>query len=242
MWSWPVGTIYGGGYGLFATNAQTGDIYRWSDGGGNGIWRGSWNRIGGPGAEFAITADGLYGLTPDRGAVYRYTGIGSAWTRFSGPAEHIYGGNFGLLATGRLTGDAYRVLPDGMHRIGGPGAEFVVTDHSIYGLTPNRQAVYRYTGTSWTRIGGPAAHIYAGGGTDQILATAPSAGDVYRYFATTGSWERIGGPGATFTITDDGVVYGLTTNHRSIWRYSGTGTSWTKVSRDDEIRTIAACP
>jgi hypothetical protein len=65
---------------------------------------------------------------------------------------------------------------------------------------------------------------------------------VYRYFATTGNWKRIGGPGATFTITDDGVVYGLAPNRRSIWRYSGIGTSWTKVSRDDDIRTIVDCP
>jgi hypothetical protein len=242
--AWPVSTIYGGGYGLFATNAQTGDIYRWSVNGGNDISGATWNRIGGPGAEFAVTGDGLYGLTPDRGAIYRYTGTGSTWTRFSGPAEHIYGGGFGLLATGRLTGNVYNVLPDGMHRIGGPGAEFVVTEDSVYGLAPNRQAVYRYTGTgtTWTRIGGPTAHIYADGGGDQILATAPHTGDVYRYFATTGNWKRIGGPGGTFTITDDGVVYGLAPNRRSIWRYSGTGTSWTKVSRDDDIRTIVDCP
>jgi hypothetical protein len=77
----------------------------------------------------------------------------------------------------------------------------VVTNYGVYGPAPNHQAVYRYTGTgtTWTRIGGPTAHIYTGGGSDQILAIAPHTGDVYHYFATTGGWKRIGGPGATFT-------------------------------------------
>jgi hypothetical protein len=37
----------------------------------------------------------------------------------------------------------------------------IQTTGTVCALSPDRQAVYRYngTGTSWTRVGGPASHI-----------------------------------------------------------------------------------
>jgi hypothetical protein len=241
LWSWRVRTIYGGGYGLFATSAQTGDIYRWSPGGSNGYWTGNWSQIGGPGAEFAVTDDGLYALAPDRLAVYRYSGSGMAWVRIGGPAAQIYGGSV-LLATSPGGAGVFRYQPGlgNWQHIGGPGAEFASTDGGvIYGLAPDRAAIYRYTGsgTAWDRVGGPAADIYGG---SFLLATSPSSGDVSEYQGET-NWLRIGGPGAEF-VSDADSIYGLTPNRTAIYRYTGPGRRWTKVSRDNSTTKIVACP
>ena len=38
----------------------------------------------------AVTGDTVYGLTPDKGAVYRYNGSGTSWTSVGGAADAIY--------------------------------------------------------------------------------------------------------------------------------------------------------
>ena len=51
------------------------------------------------------------------------------------------------------------------------------------------------------------------------------------------AWHPIGGPGASFAVTPDTVygltpdrtVFGLTPDHGAVYRYDGTGTSWTQV-------------
>ncbi len=57
----------------------TGDIEQYDRG------RGTWTRIGGPGATFAATDDHLYGVSPDHSGVFEYTGANGAWTEIGGP-------------------------------------------------------------------------------------------------------------------------------------------------------------
>jgi hypothetical protein len=45
----------------------------------------AWHPIGGPGASFAVTPDTVYGLTPDRGAVFRYLGTAMQWEQIGAP-------------------------------------------------------------------------------------------------------------------------------------------------------------
>lgn len=99
---------------------------------------------------------------------------------------------------------------------------------NICALTPARDAVYRYdgSGTSWTRIGGPAGQIYAGAWG--LVATNPSSGDLYRYLGTPDDWQYIGSAGATFAVATD-TVYGLTPSKDAVYRYDGQNSSWTKV-------------
>ena len=130
----PAGQIYaGGGFGLVATNPQTGDLYHYL---GQPF---KWARIGGPGCAFAFGAnnavtgsngpavylDRLFGLAPNGSGVYEYTGNGSndQWIKIGGPAGQIYAGGFGLVATNPQTGDLYHYLgqPFKWARIGGPG-------------------------------------------------------------------------------------------------------------------------
>jgi Peptidase A4 family len=79
----PAGQIYGGGYGLVATNPTTGDLWRYL-----GTPQ-EWEQIGGPGTSFAVTTDTVFGLSPDGQAVWQYDGSGTSWTQIGGPAGQI---------------------------------------------------------------------------------------------------------------------------------------------------------
>ncbi|MFE1545710.1 phospholipase A2 [Streptomyces microflavus] len=140
--------IFGGGAGLFATSQQDGSIARYADGG--------WTRIGDPGAEFAVTDEGLFGLTPDKSAVNQWTSE-KGWTTVGGPAEHLYGGDRGLLATARDTGNVMRldIRQGTWETIGGPGALFLSVNSTVYGVGPDRAGVARLVSPgNWLRTAG----------------------------------------------------------------------------------------
>ncbi|WP_230686284.1 hypothetical protein [Catellatospora vulcania] len=243
--------LFGGGYGLAATvPAQPkaplaeGDILLYRN---RCIASHAWHPIGGAGATFAVTADTVFGLTPQRDAVFRYNGCpgptpGSgtrSWIRVGGPAGMIYGGDWGLVATNPSTGDVFRYLnaPDKWEFIGGPGATFAVTGESVYGLSPDQNQVYRYDGhgNSWTKVGGWARRLY--GGPWGLAATSPN-GDIYRYLGQPEQWQRIGGPGSMFTVAADSI-YGLSPDRDGVYRYSGSGDAWDYVG--GPAYSIAAC-
>ncbi|GHH94538.1 M64 family metallopeptidase [Streptomyces capillispiralis] len=158
----PAGTLYAGGWGLVATNPSSGDLYRYLG------TPDSWQLIGSAGAQFAITNDTVYGLTPSKNAVYRYDGSGTSWTKIGGPAGTLYAGDWGrgLLATNPSSGDLYTYLgrPDSWRLTGSAGAQFAVASDTVYGLTPSRNAVYRYEGSglAWTKVGDAAHSVVAG--------------------------------------------------------------------------------
>jgi hypothetical protein len=79
----PAGAIYGGGYGLVATNPSTGDLWRYL-----GTPQ-EWELIGSPGADFVVTDDTVIGLSPDRQAVWHYDGTGTSWSQIGSPAAEI---------------------------------------------------------------------------------------------------------------------------------------------------------
>ncbi|MFK4595866.1 M64 family metallopeptidase [Streptomyces pristinaespiralis] len=229
------GQIYAGGWGLVATNPSTGDLYRYLG------TPDMWQHIGGAGASFAVAPDTVYALTPKRDAVYRYDGTGTSWTRIGGAAGQIYAGGWGLVATNPSTGDLYRYLgtPDMWQHIGGAGASFAVAPDTVYALTPKRDAVYRYngTGTSWTMIGGPAGRIYAGEWGRGLVATKLDSGSLRSYLGTPGSWKITGPAGASFAVATDSV-YRLYPNSYAVYRYTGTGFTWTKIG--DAAHSIVA--
>jgi len=107
---------------------------------------------------------GLYGLSPNGAAVYKWSGSGSTWTPWGGPAGWLYAGGTGLLATNPANGDVYlnNDFANQWHRIGGPGANFVISSASqIFGLTPSRNAINIWQGDSWVTVGGPASVVVA---------------------------------------------------------------------------------
>ncbi|MFW3469923.1 phospholipase A2 [Streptomyces microflavus] len=210
--------IFGGGAGLFATSQQDGSIARYADGG--------WTRIGDPGAEFAVTDEGLFGLTPDKSAINQWTSE-KGWTTVGGPAEHLYGGGAGLFATSQQDGSIARYADGGWTRIGDPGAEFAVTDEGLFGLSPDKSAVNQWTSEKgWTTVGGPAEHLY--GGDRGLLATARDTGNVMRLDTRQGTWETIGGPGALF-LSVNSTVYGVGPDRAGVARLVSPG-NWLRTA------------
>jgi hypothetical protein len=105
------------------------------------------------------------------------------------------------------------------------------TDHSgqIYGLSSDKKGVYKYSGTpgKWTKVGGAASQIYAGG--NKLYATNPDTGDIYQYFQNTGKWEKVGGPGKMFAVSFTGQLFGVSPDGKGIYKYSETTGKWNKV-------------
>ncbi|PWJ02357.1 hypothetical protein DKG34_39130 [Streptomyces sp. NWU49] len=87
----PAGRLYGGDWGLVATNPDTGDVYgyRYIDPADNPDQPAGWGYLGGPGADFSVTYENVFGLSPDRGGVWRLRDGGSSWQQIGGPAESI---------------------------------------------------------------------------------------------------------------------------------------------------------
>ncbi|MDX3538131.1 hypothetical protein PV721_28035, partial [Streptomyces sp. MB09-01] len=193
------------------------------------------------GASFAVGTDTVYALTPNKDAVYQYTGMGTSWTRIGDAAGQIYAGGWGLVATNPSSGDLYRYLgtPNLWEHIGGAGASFAVGTDTVYALTPNKDAVYQYTGmgTSWTKIGGPAGQIYAGEWGRGLVSTSTSTGDLRAYLDIADTWRLIGVAGSAFAVATDSV-YRLTPTKDAVYRYRGWGISWAKIG--DAAHSIVA--
>ncbi|MFJ7911382.1 phospholipase A2 [Kitasatospora sp. NPDC096204] len=232
--------IYASEDTVYATDLATGDIHRYDS------ETESWPRIGGPGADFAATNKHLYGISPDRTAVYEYTGQGDTWTKVGGPADRLYTytgktpamklnplfkdhpTDSPLYITQPGSGDIYRY--DGhataWTRLGGPGAEFAVTDNNLYRLATDHSSVSEYTGPGdkWkpvrtTRTG----HIYA---ANTLFATDDSTGDIFKYNGHPNKWNRIGSPGSAFATSGD-HLYGITPDGSALNEYTGKNDVWT---------------
>jgi hypothetical protein len=126
----------------------------------------------------------------------------------------------------------YDGAPDQWTKVGGPGKMFALDDSGkLYGLSPDGNAVFRYDGrpNQWIQIGGAAGAIYAG--SDKLLATNPTSGDVFEY---DGGWTRIGGPGKDFAIDRSGRIYGMSPSgpYHDIFEYMGTPDEWQHIAGD----------
>ncbi|QES51878.1 hypothetical protein DEJ50_32550 [Streptomyces venezuelae] len=96
----------------------------------------------------------------------------------------------------------------------------------LYALTPDKSAVTVWNGSSWTRIGGAAGAIHAGGAG--LFATNPATGDIYRYNGTPDSWTKVGNPGAAFAVSGD-RLYALTPDRQAVMQWTGTGENWIQI-------------
>jgi hypothetical protein len=195
--------------------------------------------IGGPGFQFVANSRGqLFALTPDKQTIVAYRGYGNNWTPIGGPASGLYAGGSTLFATDPGNGSIRRWDNPVWTQVGNPGKTFAVDDHgTLYGLTPDQQGVFQYTGTgqNWTQISGAAGALWAGG--NYLFATWPT-GDVYRFGpeAARGAgdpdqwiWRQAGGPVSALAADDTGRLYGLTSDKTQVNAYNGWDLSWRTV-------------
>ena len=178
----PASNIFGGAWGLLAVDPAGRRVSRFR----TNSW--TWQDIGTAGesenfdVSFAMTTETAYRLTFDsalaRTRVDRYDGDGHWTTIDSPPLAAIHGGVWGLVGIHAQTLNLYHYMnvpePQGpidqWKQIGGPGAMFAVGDNTVYGLTPDRDAVYEYDPNSnmWNVIGGAAKQIAYCGGVDPL--------------------------------------------------------------------------
>src|SRR5690242_9532030 len=101
----PAIAIYGGLRGLVAAVPPDSNVFLHLGGGPD-----NWQKIGGPGATFAVAVNGIFGLTPNKDGVWLFDDATNSWSQIGGPANWIYGGPFGLVATDPDEGNVLRYL------------------------------------------------------------------------------------------------------------------------------------
>ncbi|MFD0280004.1 phospholipase A2, partial [Kitasatospora sp. NPDC127111] len=235
----PAKNLYAGMDTVYATNPDTGDVWRY-----NGKPN-DWTRISGPVADLAATNKHLYKIPADRSGVWEYTGPGDKWRPVGGPAAHLYaytgktkamknaekqrGGAQGLLtdsplfATDPASGNIAHYLggPDKWSVIGQPGAEFAVTDETLYGLSPDHSGIWQWNGkdgkaSNWANVRTERTeHIIA---SDTLFAINPGTGDIAKHNGN-GNWAKIGGPATAFA-TSGGQLYRLSPDGTGLYRYT----------------------
>ncbi|HEV2638542.1 MAG TPA: hypothetical protein VGX23_25575 [Actinocrinis sp.] len=221
--------LYVGDAGVFESMVpDEGPIYEY-----NGTPN-QWTEIGGPGAQFAVGGDHLYGLSPTSNYVAEWNGPGLGWTTIGGPALMLFAGRGGLYAIDPTRTNLYRYdgTPNQWTYLGSGRGDFAVSDTTIYSVpaddnTQDQVEQWVGPGDTWLPIGGSAAAIWAGG-TGVYLSEAFGDNNVEKYSGTPGQWTEIGGPGAGF-FSSGSEFYGLGPNGSFVGMYSGHGQTWTQI-------------
>ncbi len=227
----PRNRLFGGAGGLLAEYPD-GDVYLFN------VHTNSFDRFGGPGADFAVTNTGVFGLTPQREAVWvRGTTPGFQWVQVGGPATTILAGQETVLVTDPQWGNLWELGPDSKEwvQIGGPGAAFAIGSSCVLGLNPTREAVLYYNvpplhSTQWTTIGGPALDVFIDY-HNFGYAISPDGQTIFRWDGV--SWTDIG-PAGAFDMTGAQFIgangpVALTADRQAVWAWSTSGTTWVKI-------------
>jgi hypothetical protein len=195
---------------IYATNPDSGDIYRYDPG------QGQWGYVGGPGADFVEATHGdvtkLYGLSPDHSGVWEWSGVPGEWIQIGGPASAIAGGQGLLIALDpdRARAYMYRWQPDQWVAMAAPayavgpqlGGTFAVGGQgNLYYLPPDRRSVW---GSRNALIYDPEARTQ-----EQVFAISPQRlGTLSPTLLTVngGGTEHPGCP-ELYAMTGDGSIW-----------------------------------
>jgi hypothetical protein len=216
-------TLVAGGWGMVALQRGTGRPFHYL-----GSPR-HWAAIGQPATQFAVAGDALYAISNDRKGVWRYTDADEGWEKVGNGGDALIAGGWGLVALERGSGVPYAYKHGrGWTKVGGPGAQFAITNEGLYGLSRDRSQIWRYDdeGERWTQVGTSADALVAGGAG--LLALQRGTGVPFLYLGRPHRWREVGGPAAQFCFSDH-ALYGLSTNRQAIWKYSGESNLWHRV-------------
>lgn len=152
------GQIYAGFSGVFLTGFGNNALFQWNGGT-------SWSLVGGAGNQFAVTADGLYAIDPQHGAmVFRDQNSGQ-WSPAAStiaPGELFPGPVGGIAVSDVVNRDIYWWSGAGgsLTHQSSHGFDYAVigVPANLFHINPNQTATYRLSGTptatdvGWTRI------------------------------------------------------------------------------------------
>ncbi|PEX75848.1 hypothetical protein COK36_27195 [Bacillus cereus] len=157
------------------------------------------------------------------------------WYQIGGPAREVFiakdPAETDIYATNPTTGDIWEWNQNPGNdwtRRGGPGNMFATTLHQLFGLSVDKQGVYRYKGITdeWEQVGYPADAIFAD--FQNLYARNPVTGELWKFNGTPFNWTQIGGPGSMWAGTSDNL-YGLSVDKQGVYRYKGTPNEWEQV-------------
>jgi hypothetical protein len=103
------------------------------------------------------------------------------WTRLGRGLRDITPSAAGVYATDARSGDLvqYSGAGERWNKVGDPGSQTATNDRYLVATDPARESVLLFDGRSWSRIGGPAHRLVAGG--QSVYAVQPVTGDLWRY-------------------------------------------------------------
>lgn len=209
---------------IYTLDINTGDIYRY-----DGI-PDHWTHIGGRGFQFVGNNKALYGITPQKDAVWQFTEEPNVWTRIGPAMETLIAGGESLYGIEPKTGNILRYDGTSMAwtQVGGPGHMFVANDKRLCGITPDKKQVALFSNTpnDWQVIGGPMEQLIIA--DNALYGIEPSNGNILRYNGTPMSWTQIGGPGFAFAAHSNRLV-GITPDREAVALYSGNPDGWTAL-------------
>lgn len=135
-----------------------------------------------------------------------------------------------LFAT-NASGDIYWYKENQWLKIGGPGAQFAWADGAFYGLSPDRNTVLEFNGSTlqWIGAGNSAAEII--GGT-ALRATNPQSGSIFQFNRDTRTWSIVGSAGAQF-VSANGSLCALTPTRNATMQRSNSG--WSRIGGSAEL-------
>lgn len=211
----------------------------WSLAGGSDV-NGGWD-LNGKRSVNAITkmgSDYYYGIGIDIGDAEVWKWDGSNWTKIGGGATPVNGSWDGNTYEG-----VYSLTTDGTNLYAG------------LGITAGDAEVWKWDGSSWTKIGGDSLNggwtnyaeqiwtmDYFGGKLYAGLGSSANDAEVWEWDGS--SWSKIGGDSVNSgwttnyemvsSLTNDGTnLYaglGLTAGDSEIWKWNGS--SWSKIGGD----------
>lgn len=239
--SWAISTFHsvlsltvlnGNVYAGLGTAANNGEVWRW-----NGT---TWTKIGGDSLNSGWTTnyDAVRSLTTDGTNVF--AGLGDTATeaevwRWNGTAWSLIGGD-GVGSSWTTADNIEQVLS--LNYYGG----------NLYagtGLTAGDGDVWRWNGTTWTKIGGDGVNSGWAASTYEVvnaltndgtnlyagLGNTNGDGEIYRWSGS--AWTKIGGDGLSSSFSanqGDGVyalAYGNSTLYGGLYDAAGNATMWT---------------
>ena len=224
----PADRIYVAGSGLYATNPNTGHLWKYNSAPLR-LSRQAWTDIGDAEYEFAADDSTIYAISKDQSSVWQYTGTGREWTTLFAPPggklDGIYAGGSGLYVRntkGLWKYGHYKLLgkdaPGWLNwkRVGDWGYSFAVGANTIWACFTDVGGVYEYVS------GGTFDGSYqvAGGSTPPI-------------------WKSIGlAAKAIYTDTGGYSVWAIERDTFAVRVYTGNAKVWNKVLNSLEQQTV----
>jgi hypothetical protein len=172
-------TKIGGG----ASSVYEGEYVLATDYGGN-PWRfnvssGAWAEIGGASDQFAVNTSGVVALSLNHQGVWtNATGASGGWSQIGNAASELFlgvGKDIAVTALAASKDVSYEIGPNNWVHQGAPGNMFAISSAGqLFGLNPNRSAVFQSTNTNvsnppWTQVGGSASRLVGHG--NKLYAT-----------------------------------------------------------------------